>query len=115
MNPTRVILFVFLYFLLLIIPPFFIDQFFSNYFYFDNGFYRIFIILLYGFYGYFMVLFLFKKLIPNYKGHIRVILSLILFILALTTIGREYIGNSLIFSTIIGAFIASGILEKEDK
>lgn len=115
MQPIRLSLFVFLYYFLLILPPFFIDKLLSNNFYFDNGIYRIFMMLLYGFYGYMVVLFLFKKLIPNYKGHIRVLLCLILFILALTEMGRDYIGNSFIFLTIVGAFIGSGLIEKENK
>jgi hypothetical protein len=53
-------------------------------------------------------LFLFKKLIPNNKGSIRVLLAMILFTVALTSIGRDYIGESLIFFVILGAFIASG-------
>ena len=115
MNTIRLSLFVFLYFFLLIVPSYFIDKLLSNYFYFENGIYRIFIMLLYGFYGYFVVFILFKKLIPNHKGHIRLLLCLILFALALTKIGREYIGNSFMFITIVGAFIASGLLEKENK
>lgn len=115
MNSIRLSLFVFLYLFLLIIPPFYIDKLLSNYFYFDNGIYRIFMMLFYGFYGYFVVLLLFKKLIPNHKGHIRLLLCAIIFVLALTKIGREYIGNSFIFTTIFGAFIASGLIEKENK
>ena len=63
MNSIRLSLFVFLYLFLLIIPPFYIDKLLSNYFYFDNGIYQIFMMLFYGFYGYFVVLLLFKKLI----------------------------------------------------
>lgn len=113
MNILRYILFIFLYFLLLTIPPFFIDKFLNNYFYFDNGVYRIALILFYSFYGYYTVLLLFKTTIPKHNGHIRILLFLILGIFAMTEAGKGYIGESVIFFVIFGALVASGLLEKE--